>query len=82
MQYSEDSEAGDAQRKRFRISREEEDAETGDGGLKVKKKKKKKKKNWSEQEPSSSRALEVSLCNLFDLMCRVQVSLISDDVLR
>lgn len=57
VQYSEDSEAGEGQRKRFCLSRDEEDTETGTGG--VKKKKKKKKKSWSDQEPSSTHALEV-----------------------
>ena len=58
VQYSEDSEAGEGQRKRFRASREEEDTEAGSGGVKVKKKK--KKKSWNDQEPSTSNALEVN----------------------
>lgn len=58
VQYSEDSEAGDGQRKRFRICREEEETEAGSGSVKVKKKKK-KKKSWNDQEPSTSHALEV-----------------------
>nr|XP_019967742.1 PREDICTED: trinucleotide repeat-containing gene 18 protein-like [Paralichthys olivaceus] len=58
VQYSEDSEAGEGQRKRFRVSREEEETEAGSGGVKVKKKKK-KKKSWTDQEPSTSHALEV-----------------------
>lgn len=58
MQYSEDSEAGDGQRKRFRLSRDEEEIEAGIGEVKVKKKK--KKKSWNDQEPSTSHALEVS----------------------
>ena len=57
VQYSEDSEAGDGQRKRFRVSREEEETEAGSGGVKVKKK---KKKSWTDQEPSTSHALEVT----------------------
>ena len=56
VQYSEDSEAGDGQRKRFRVSREEEETEAG-SGVKVKKK---KKKSWTDQEPSTSHALEVT----------------------
>ncbi|XP_037544799.1 trinucleotide repeat-containing gene 18 protein [Nematolebias whitei] len=56
--YSEDSEAGEGQRKRFRGSRDEEEMETGSAGLKAKKKKK-KKIIWNEQEPSSSHSLEV-----------------------
>lgn len=59
VQYSEDSEAGEGQRKRFRVSREDEETEAGSGGGKVKKKKK-KKKSWNDQEPSTSHALEVS----------------------
>lgn len=54
VQYSEDSEAGEVQRKRFRLSREEEDVDAG-----VKVKKKKKKKSWKEQEPSTSHSLDV-----------------------
>lgn len=54
MQYSEDSETGDGQRKRFRLSREEE-LEAGIGD----KKKKKKKKSWADQEPSTNHSLEV-----------------------
>ncbi|KAK5856620.1 hypothetical protein PBY51_008203 [Eleginops maclovinus] len=60
VQYSEDSEAGEGQRKRFRVSREEEDPEAAaSGGVKIKKKKKKKKKSWNDQEPSTSHSLEV-----------------------
>ncbi|CAB1452304.1 unnamed protein product [Pleuronectes platessa] len=61
VQYSEDSEAGEGQRKRFCVSREEEETEAGSGGVQVKKKKKKKKKkkSWTDQEPSTSHALEV-----------------------
>ncbi|XP_031734102.1 trinucleotide repeat-containing gene 18 protein [Anarrhichthys ocellatus] len=58
VQYSEDSEAGDGQRKRFRVSREEEETEAGSGGVKMKKKKK-KKKSWNDEEPSTSHGLEV-----------------------
>lgn len=58
MQYSEDSEAGEGQRKKFRVSREEEETEAGSGGVKMKKKK--KKKSWNDQEPSTSHPLEVS----------------------
>lgn len=57
VQYSEDSEAGEGQRKKFRVSREEEETEAGSGGLKVKKKK--KKKSWNDTEPSTSHPLEV-----------------------
>lgn len=60
MQYSEDSEAGDGQRKKFRVSRDDEETEAGSGGGKVKKKKK-KKKSWADQEPTTSHALEVNL---------------------
>lgn len=63
MQYSEDSETGDGQRKRFRLSREEE-LEGGIGD----KKKKKRKKSWADQDPSTSRTLEVrplESCQLF-----------------
>uniref|UniRef100_A0A3Q4GAE1 Trinucleotide repeat containing 18 n=1 Tax=Neolamprologus brichardi TaxID=32507 RepID=A0A3Q4GAE1_NEOBR len=56
VQYSEDSEAGEGQRKKFRVSREEEETEAGSGGLKVKKK---KKKSWNDTEPSTSHPLEV-----------------------
>lgn len=59
MQYSEDSEAGDGQRKRFRLSREEEETEAGIREVKMKKKKK-KKKSWNDKEPSTSHALDVS----------------------
>lgn len=59
MQYSEDSEAGEGQRKKFRVSREEEETEAGSGVVKMKKKKK-KKKSWNDQEPSTSHSLEVS----------------------
>lgn len=58
MQYSEDSEAGEGHRKKFRVCREEEETEAGSGGVKVKKKKK-KKSSWNDQEPSTSHALEV-----------------------
>lgn len=57
LQYSEDSEAGDGQKKRFRVSREEEEMEAANS-VKIKKKKK-KKKSWNDQEPSTSHALEV-----------------------
>ncbi|TNN47649.1 Trinucleotide repeat-containing gene 18 protein [Liparis tanakae] len=59
LQYSEDSEAGDGQKKKFRVSREEEEMEAGSGGVKMKKKKKKKKKSWNDSEPSTSHGLEV-----------------------
>lgn len=66
VQYSEDSEAGDVQRKRFRLSREEEETEAGIREVKVKKKKK-KKKSWNDKEPSTSHALDVS----FDYLAKV-----------
>uniref|UniRef100_H3CNG8 Trinucleotide repeat containing 18 n=1 Tax=Tetraodon nigroviridis TaxID=99883 RepID=H3CNG8_TETNG len=47
VQYSEDSETGDGQRKRFRLSREEE-LEGGIG------------ESWADQDPSTSRTLEGS----------------------
>lgn len=59
VQYSDDSENGEGQRKRFRLSREEEATETGSGGV-MQKKKKKKKKSWIDQELSSSHPLEVT----------------------
>lgn len=62
VQYSEDSEAGEGQRKRFRVSREEEEMDSVNGDVKMKKK---KKKNWTEQEPSSSHTLEVSHSDVY-----------------
>lgn len=59
MVYSEDSETGDGQRKRFRLSREEE-MEAGIGDVK----KKKKKKSRPDQEPSTSHTLEVGCRHL------------------
>lgn len=56
MQYSEDSEAGEGQRKKFRVCRDEEETEAGSGAVKVKKK---KKKSWNDQGPSTSHPLEV-----------------------
>lgn len=68
VQYSEDSEAGEGQKKRFRVSRgEEEETEAGSGGVKVKKKKK-KKKSWNDQEPSTSHSLEVGLLEMHVLI--------------
>ncbi|KAG7281181.1 hypothetical protein CRUP_032884 [Coryphaenoides rupestris] len=58
-QYSEDSEAGDGQRKRFRLSQEVDERDGGGGGGGVKLKKKKKKSVWSDAEPSGSASLEV-----------------------
>lgn len=63
VQYSEDSEAGEGQRKKFRVSREEEESEAGSGGLKVKKKK--KKKSWNDTEPSTSHPLEVGYLEVY-----------------
>lgn len=73
VQYSDDSEAGDGQRKKFRLSREEEETEAGSGGVMVKKKKKKKKKSWNDSEPSTSHGLEVVIlaCACFDVVCCV-----------
>lgn len=70
MQYSEDSEAGDGQRKRFRVSREEEETEAGSGGVKMKKK---KKKSWNDEEPSTSHGLEVGLSqvHVLNVACSV-----------
>lgn len=50
VQYSEDSEAGEGQRKRFRMSKEDEEMEAS-SGVKMKKK---KKKSWKDQETSTS----------------------------
>uniref|UniRef100_A0A1A8VAS8 Trinucleotide repeat containing 18 n=1 Tax=Nothobranchius furzeri TaxID=105023 RepID=A0A1A8VAS8_NOTFU len=55
VQYSEDSEAGEGQRKRFRVSRGEDEMETGSAGLK----KRKNKKSWNDQESPSSHCLEM-----------------------
>lgn len=55
VQYSEDSETGDGQRKRFRLSREEEEMEAGIGDVK----KRRKKKSRPDQEPCTSHTLEV-----------------------
>lgn len=70
VQYSEDSETGDGQRKRFRLSREEEDVEAAIGEVKMKKKKK-KKKSWNDQEPSTSHALEVGCMNFHFLLVAI-----------
>lgn len=78
VQYSEDSEAGEGQRKRFRgVSKEEEEMEAGSGGVKVKKKKK-KKKSWNDQEPSTSHALEVSHLEVHDLILAVASCVLID----
>lgn len=81
VQYSEDSEAGDVQRKRFRVSREEEETEAGSGGVKVKKKKK-KKKSWNDQEPSTSHALEVGHLKVCVLILATVLCRRSDELIR
>lgn len=68
VQYSEDSETGDGQRKRFRLSRDEEELEAAIG----EKKKKKKKKSWADQEPSTSHTLEVYNIEFFYLFLHLR----------
>lgn len=58
MQYSEDSETGEGHRKRFLVSREDEESEMGTLGLMIKKKK--KSKGWKDQDASGSHVPEVT----------------------